>query len=184
MKNVSNANKGQKNLKWFFQAKVSSKKRTNKFIFTNSPLVFVPFRKEVKRHQNDISKLTFNESWKNKQNWPPPKKKIGNALVIFSLITYKIQLRVTYLLFYHILRSLFWPKISRLTTVWARVRHHWLRQQSPRRWTFAAAVAAAAAMAAATTHSALTTTWGKGAASLLWLLRGRGYVRTALFGVA
>ena len=38
--------KGQTNLKLFFQADVSSKKRTNKFDFTTCRLVFVRFLEE------------------------------------------------------------------------------------------------------------------------------------------
>ena len=46
--------KGQKNLKWFFQADVSSKKRNNKFDFTTCRLVFVHFLEE-----SEDTKKTF-----------------------------------------------------------------------------------------------------------------------------
>ena len=42
------------NSKWFFQADISSKKRTNKFNFTTFRLVFVRFLEE-----NDCTKKTF-----------------------------------------------------------------------------------------------------------------------------
>ena len=47
--------KGQTNSKWFFQADVSSKKRTNKFDFTTC---FRSFFGRKWRYQKDISKLT------------------------------------------------------------------------------------------------------------------------------
>ena len=46
--------KGQTNSKWFFQADVSPKKRTNKFVFTTCRLVFVCFLEE-----SEDTKKTF-----------------------------------------------------------------------------------------------------------------------------
>ena len=46
--------KGHTHSKLFFQANVSSKKRTNKFVFTTCRLVFIRFLEE----SDDISKLT------------------------------------------------------------------------------------------------------------------------------
>ena len=47
LKKVFHLFKGQTKLKWFFQADVSSKKRTNKFNFTTMRLVFVRFLEEI-----------------------------------------------------------------------------------------------------------------------------------------
>ena len=48
------SHKGQTNSNWFFQADVSSKKRTNKFNFTTRQLVFVRFLEE-----SEDTKKTF-----------------------------------------------------------------------------------------------------------------------------
>ena len=54
--------KGQTKSKWFFQAEVSSKKRTNKFDVTkydtSGQLVFVRFLEEIEDTKKDISKLS------------------------------------------------------------------------------------------------------------------------------
>ena len=55
---LSCVSEGQTNLKWFFQANLSSKKRTKKFDFTTCRLVFRSFFGRRWRPQKYISKLT------------------------------------------------------------------------------------------------------------------------------
>ena len=60
------SNKGQTNSKWFFQADISSIKRTNKFDFTTCQLVFVRFLKKVKTtkiHFKIIWPLVYHQPW-------------------------------------------------------------------------------------------------------------------------
>ena len=61
--------KGQTSSKWFFQADVSSKKRTNKLCFTTCRLVFVRILEESEETRNTFqNKLTFRRFLSNNRS--------------------------------------------------------------------------------------------------------------------